>query len=681
MIRYISLVSSAVIFASMPAISQEVAATAETYTLADFAQYAPRTALDMVRQIPGFTIQSDDDGSRGFGQASGNVLINGQRISGKSNDARSALSRIPVGNVERIEIVEGSSLGIAGLSGRVANIIAKAEDGGISGSYSWEAKIREDLPPYFDSIELSATGTHGALTWTMGLESDPRRGAARGLEKVFDGAGNITEARQEAFTFIADRVTLSSSLAWNPDNGHIANLNFEAGLWQPNIQEQSIRTPLSGPKINRLFKRSEDEWNAELSGDYEFGVGPGRLKLIGLRRDEHSPFRNTVTLRTLDASSGSASAFNQTIDEGESILRAEYSWLPREGLDWQVSAEGAFNFLESEAEFFSAAGFGPLVEEPLDSPRSRVEEKRGEISITHGRRLSPELTGKVSLSVEQSELSQTGAAGLTRSFVRPKGYVSTAYEIREGYKINTRLERKVGQLNFFDFISSVNLGEENGRDGNPQLVPQQSWYGEIEIERDFGAFGAGTVKIYAEEIEDLVDRIPLPGGGDGVGNIDSASALGVEFSSTLKFDPLGLEGAQLDLEGNFRESNVTDPLTGIDRRINDDHIRNWEARFRHDLPNTDWAYGFGVQEHLDGAIVTLDRRGVFSQTPLYSWIFLEHKDIYGMTGQIRLENLFNSQDKFRRSVFTPDRRGTITLREDRVREFGPVLKIELSGSF
>jgi hypothetical protein len=65
----------------------ETTAGARIFTLDDFRQYAPRTALEMVSRIPGFAIRGDDDGARGFGQAEGNVLINGQRVSGKSNGA------------------------------------------------------------------------------------------------------------------------------------------------------------------------------------------------------------------------------------------------------------------------------------------------------------------------------------------------------------------------------------------------------------------------------------------------------------------------------------------------------------------------------------------------------------------------------------------------------------------
>ena len=65
---------------------------------------------------------------RGLGQASENVLINGERIANKSGGAVDQLQRTPAANVERIEIVDAASLGIAGLSGQVANVILKAGD-------------------------------------------------------------------------------------------------------------------------------------------------------------------------------------------------------------------------------------------------------------------------------------------------------------------------------------------------------------------------------------------------------------------------------------------------------------------------------------------------------------------------------------------------------------------------
>ena len=146
-------VAAAAALAAAPALAQEetgdaappvaalpvVAEGAKSYTPEDFARFSPRTALDMLRQVPGFTIEQQDE-RRGLGQATANVLINGQRFSGKSNDVVTELSRISAANVARIDIVDGATLDVPGLSGQVANIVT--ESSGLSGSFAWRPQIR-----------------------------------------------------------------------------------------------------------------------------------------------------------------------------------------------------------------------------------------------------------------------------------------------------------------------------------------------------------------------------------------------------------------------------------------------------------------------------------------------------------------------------------------------------------
>jgi hypothetical protein len=45
------------------------------YTAADFARFAPKTAYDMLAQVPSFTIRTADTTERGLGQASENVIF------------------------------------------------------------------------------------------------------------------------------------------------------------------------------------------------------------------------------------------------------------------------------------------------------------------------------------------------------------------------------------------------------------------------------------------------------------------------------------------------------------------------------------------------------------------------------------------------------------------------------
>jgi hypothetical protein len=53
---------------------------AQVYTPDYFERYAPRNALNMLAQVPGFVIDDGDNNSRGLGQATANVLVNGERF-------------------------------------------------------------------------------------------------------------------------------------------------------------------------------------------------------------------------------------------------------------------------------------------------------------------------------------------------------------------------------------------------------------------------------------------------------------------------------------------------------------------------------------------------------------------------------------------------------------------------
>src|SRR5690606_39790896 len=92
----------------------------QAYTPDDFARFAPRSALDMLNQVPGFDIITGDQG-RGLGQASDNVIINGERVASKPENLFHVVQRIPASRVDRLEIVDGATPGIPGLPGQVPN--------------------------------------------------------------------------------------------------------------------------------------------------------------------------------------------------------------------------------------------------------------------------------------------------------------------------------------------------------------------------------------------------------------------------------------------------------------------------------------------------------------------------------------------------------------------------------
>src|SRR5690348_10464478 len=143
------------------------------YSPADFQRFAPKTAYDMLVQVPSFSIRSADTTERGLGQASENVIINGERIANKSGGAVDQLKKIPFANVERIEIVDAASLGIAGLAGQVANVILKQATKS-SGQFDWEPSVRAHFAkPEYLGGSVSYSGKTGPIDYTLSAKNNP----------------------------------------------------------------------------------------------------------------------------------------------------------------------------------------------------------------------------------------------------------------------------------------------------------------------------------------------------------------------------------------------------------------------------------------------------------------------------------------------------------------------------
>ncbi len=106
------------------------------YQAAFFAQYAPRTALDITQHVPGFTLDlgnsqgANGQDVRGFAGTAGNVVFNGSRPSTKAETLDTTLSRIPAQRVIRVELGPGDLYGsdYAGKS-QVLNVVMSKESG------------------------------------------------------------------------------------------------------------------------------------------------------------------------------------------------------------------------------------------------------------------------------------------------------------------------------------------------------------------------------------------------------------------------------------------------------------------------------------------------------------------------------------------------------------------------
>lgn len=679
-----------VVEAAAPPVSGQV------YEPAFFARFAPQTALDMVRQIPGFTLVQPDDDKRGFGDGGVNALVNGKRLTGKSGGAVDQISRITPDAVLRIEVVDGASLSIPGLSGQVVNIITKPK--GMSGTWTWNPQFRGDQKPGLLTGNASVSGESGEFAWTLGAEVQQNRGSAEGWVFVTDADGDITEIREEFIKGGATRPSLNGQLTWSRPAGDVLNLNLTAITANRVDRIISARGGVTDPTVLREIDSGEDAWRVEGSADYEFSLGPGRAKLIGFYNTRHGEEGVRILDDILASPNDPGFGYDEVADNGEGILRSEYTLPSVAGGDWVASLEGAFNFLEVDAIESELVG-GVYVDQADTALLTRVEEKRAELSLTHSRSLMKGLDLQANIGGEYSELSVeadgfSGSDAKADDFIRPKGFAQLAWAASPDMDVNLRIAREVGQLNFFDFIASTDLDNNEQDSGNAELVPSQSWLAQVEINKRFGAYGALKTRIYGELIEDIVDGVPIPirdgtgaitGYGESPGNIDEAERYGVELNGTLNLDPFGIKGAKFDLEVGANESRVNDPLTGQARRISEEGIFNYEIEFRHDIAGTPWAYGLEYNDWTQERYFGLSQFVHPYQSAGMGVAFLEHKDIFGMKGAIVFINLLNNHENLRRTYYDVDvPNGVRTLTREENRNWSLTqrfVQLELSGKF
>ena len=666
-----------------PATTAPSTGAKRVYTPADFARFSPKTAYDMLVQVPGFTIRSPSPSEleRGLGQATENVLINGRRIANKSGGAVDELRRVGAQNVDHIEIVEAASLGIAGLSGAVANVVIK-QAAKSSGQFEWRPDFRAHYsePNLFDGF-ISYTGKTGPLDYTLSIKNDAGRGAFGGPIVITDPNGVVTETRHEVYHSESDLPTFQTKFGIDGPGSSIGNLTLSyTPYWGPtHIRDR--RDLVNGIDRRRNTVQSLDGWYYDVNADYDFAVGPGRLKLIGVRHFDHEPIVTTQITSFDDGSSDEGVRFSRDSEIQETIVRGEYSWKTGKN-DWQVSFERAFNGLDQKGGLFALNPQGGFDEVPFPEGTGEVQEVRYESIVTFTRPLSSKVDLQVAAGAEISDLDRVDDDQPARKFFRPKGSINLGWRPNDKWDVSLKLRRKVGQISFYDFLAQPKLTQDRENAGNPDLVPPQSWELESEVGHELGPWGKTRLRVFYHAITDIIDVVPLENHQEGIGNLPHATNFGMESTSTFQFEPIGWKGAKLDLTAGFQRTRVKDPLTGEKRAISGTQDKWISLSLRHDVPRSDFAWGAEASyQHMTKNFFLTE---VYRQWegPWFVDLYVEHKDIMGMTVRATVGNVFNARHRWDRTVYEDWRDSSpVAFHQKNDQLIGPIFAFLVKRSF
>ncbi|MEO7654515.1 MAG: TonB-dependent receptor, partial [Sphingomicrobium sp.] len=218
--------------------------------------------------------------------------------------------------------------------------------------------------------------------------------------------------------------------------------------------------------------------------------------------------------------------------------------------------------------------------------------------------------------------------------------------------------------------------------GNPDLVPPQTWELAGETSKELGAWGRARIKLYYQRIDDIIDIVPIGEDGQSIGNLPRATLFGGEFSSTLLFDPIGWTGAKLDLKLAVTSSRVKDPLTGETRPISGLGDYSGSLALRHDIAGTNLAWGGGANLTHYAKNYYLDEVFRSWEGPVFASLFVEHKDLFGLTVRASAGNLLGARHIFERVIYNGYRTiAPVVLIQDQRQVIGPIFTLSIKGNF
>lgn len=553
-----------------------------------FAQASPDSAWDMVLRVPGFTVQGVEEGVRGYGEARGNVLIDGVRPTSKFVTTEALLKRIPASLVKCIALVHGHVADIAmGGYNKVVNVVRKdkrgyhfaAKSGVLATTEGWVAPVATLEYGFQDRGQILRM----AVTFEPELDDDSGEGTVLRLRP--DGSvksiGDLERAEHErSFNFAVN---------WKRTLG-TGSLALNAAVGQKKEDEGTTIALRPGDAVDIRDDATERSRTLEVGARYvqDLGKRSTVMLLATQRLGRMDEVERSIERRE-------KSTFGMHSETGESIVRTDLYSDWTSSFSTHASLEGAYNFLESRSELLLDG-----LQVSLPGSDVRVEEYRGEAAFKAIWQINGSWNSAVGMRVERSVLSVLGQSSRTRGFTYVKPAIHINWVVNDANQLQFSLAREVGQLDFTNFAASASLNTGTVSAGNAAIEPEKSTRLEVDWTHQLRNGGAFTLSWADERIDNVLDRVLIVTDDkvfDAPGNIGQGRKTVLGLDLMLPLERIGITGGRIQASVQWHDSEVTDPVTGRQRPISNEKPVTGSIRFSQDLPAWRFHWGFTL-EHI-----------------------------------------------------------------------------------
>jgi outer membrane receptor for ferrienterochelin and colicin len=690
-----------------------------------FAEFNPITAQEMLDRIPGVGSPgggstgvprgvssgggrggggNPSSGGRGFGsgESGGNeILINGKRTAGKNNQTGGQLDRITADQVDRIEIIRGTSgeLDVRG-SGQVINVVLFGELSSTSISYDANLdRFRDHDTSPGGSVSLS--GQAGGLSYVLNASAAERHDNSVSKETSILGDFSPNDTVRE------DRIREQTNYEFSSNLNYEFNANnsirFNA-LYadRDNPADLTRRTTDLRVTPNALTLEREDipstRENWEIGGDYEYTGSRGdRFKILFISNEaDQSSTRERFQVMS-DATEEKELFLDTNSVTRERIVRSSYTFDIFQGQDIEFGAERAQTILDSKLALGLASttgtpsdAVGGLVPQPVSNANSTVEEIRYEPFVIHNWIINPRMSLESTLLYETSEIKQSGDTSNKRDFDFVKPKIDFRYDVTPQLQLSASIERVVNQLSFADFVAANDEEDEdsNTQAGNVNLRQEWLWKYDFNAEYRFpNDIGVADVNLFYHQHHDVIERIDVSTSEDNLasanGNIGDGEMWGIRMNAAIRMRMINLPNLQLTASVTVEDSDITDPFLGTGRRFQFNIRGSSGFGFRHDLPQWRMNWGGFWSNRFDGNNKRFDIDDIeLAAGDPFPTMFVEYVGARGTTYRFDVSRPFDGKGCRERQRFVGRiSSGILEEIEDRCSGSGRTLSLKVSGTF
>ena len=639
-------------------VSLEVSAQSEQvsrrYNKAELMLMQGQSAHDLIMQIPGFKFV-DSTEERGLSNAVGNVLVDGLPLLNKSQTLGRVLSDMPINQILIMEVyLTSHPFAAASQHTQVVNLIRDETEHKVN----WRIKgVSQDNQPKLGNLSLLGTVQLQGWEHQLQLSKDASRwGSEINFSEYTLEGTPYSEAQEEYLE--AMRTT---------QVGLVSGKRYSHGTVQINAQWQKSREYIGYQRYKTDL--NEGAQNQELIHD----ITTNKARSLGVDWQQASEivqkwqWHITGLIRE-DNSHGISDADGVSTFVQKRQLRERVLKLARQNTASAFSPEYGLEYSYNTLE----ANTRQNGEHNLAWARENRYEPFASIRLNFGSNW--QLYGK--LTAEFSSLTSYSDSHFEASNQYFKPLIRVTHQAQNGISSTFGLQRRIEQLNFDDFIPSLDNNFNRAQSGNSALAPEQSW--EVSYEFNYSAqpTWALNARLFLQHQRDTHEFVELAEGAWGIGNAGTAKEYGLDVDLNIPAEAL-LEGSQFNLSYEYRDAQFDDPLIGH-------RVTSWlvphtlELEFRKDAD----AYAWGMVANFGTRKLAFYPDEVYRETTRTTFdVYLEWSLNDTLKLNVELETLTDGKLRYDRDLYVLNRSGEFDSRYIGIERFKPLISMSLSGQF